>query len=273
MGGDPTEPGQYDAVVAVLADSGLCTGIIVSKTIILTAGHCLAGVELGDDVAVFWGDELDFSQPAPVVRWGVHPEFCADCDEDIYDYGFVEIGGEFLANTFIEPVATQEEWDATMQAGAEVILVGYGEDPDATDMHKGLGVKRSVTTKISRFSAQGLEFYAGGDDRDSCQGDSGGPAFVRLPDGSVRLAGITSRGSNPCGKGGYYGAPYAALCWLEQETGVDLRPGGCEQCDCLDTSPPEESRCSVERDADAPAPLLATGLVLVLVARRRRSAV
>ena len=34
--------------------------------------------------------------------------------------------------------------------------------------------------------------------------------FVRVASGAIRLAGITSRGSNTCGDGGYYGAPYPA---------------------------------------------------------------
>ena len=86
----------------------------------------------------------------------------------------------------------------------------------------------------------------------------------------LRLAGITSRGSNPCGDGGFYGAPYAALCWLEEETGVDLRADGCGGCDCIDTSPPpEEGQCRV--DAQAPSPMSAAFVGLVLFGLRRRA--
>jgi hypothetical protein len=160
-----------------------------------------------------------------------------------------------------------------MRKSAEVILVGYGEDPDDPSNTHGLGTKRQVATKIKKFSAEGLEFYAGGDDRDSCQGDSGGPALVRLPDGSVRLAGITSRGSDPCGGGGYYGTIYPALCWLAEEANVDLRRDGCDGCDCLDTSQPDEGGAC--RIATVPTPssgtawLWASVLALGLTRRRR----
>lgn len=271
IGGEPTEAGDFEPVVAVLAHEGLCTGTLISETIVLTAAHCLADVQIGQEVAVFWGPQIDQSRRVDAVSWGVHPEFCADCDEDIHDYAYVEIGG--IASEFISPITSQGEWDDAMRKGQEVILVGYGEDPQITSLDKGLGTKRTVSTKISRFSELGLEFYAGGEDRDSCQGDSGGPAFVRTRDGTLRLAGITSRGSNPCGKGGYYGVPYAALCWLADETGVDLRPGGCESCECLDTSPPpEDGRCALapEHDTQPEGASLLLALCALLVGTRRR---
>ncbi len=273
VGGEETGEGEFDPVVAILAHQGLCTGTVVSDRIVMTAGHCLAGLDFGQEVWVFWGPELSQNRRVQAVRWGVHPDFCADCKEDIHDYGFVEIEAAFTGIEFMRPIATQSEWDATMRAGAEVILVGYGEDPDNGSVDKGLGIKRQVATTISKFSADELEFFAGGKDRDSCQGDSGGPAFVRLPDGTLRLAGITSRGSDPCGDGGYYGTPYPALCWLADETGVDLRADGCTSCDCLDTTQPgDDGQCRVYVNAPStPAAWLWVGLFAVGVTRRRRS--
>lgn len=273
VGGAQTVDGEFDPVVAILAHQGLCTGTVVSETIVLTAGHCLAGLDFGQEVWVFWGPELSQNRRVRAVRWGVHPEFCSDCKEDIFDYGFVEIEAEFTGIEFMRPIATQVEWDETMRAGAEVILVGYGEDPDNGSVDAGLGIKRQVATEISKFSDGELEFFAGGDDRDSCQGDSGGPAFVRVADGTFRLAGITSRGSDPCGDGGYYGTPYPALCWLADETGVDLRADGCGTCDCLDTSQPgDDGNCRVYVNApSAPAAWLWVGLFAAGVTRRRRS--
>ena len=156
--------------------------------------------------------------------------------------------------------------------------MGFGEDPDV--MGPGsLGVKRKVSTTITNFSAEGLEFFAGGGMRDSCQGDSGGPAFVTLPDGSKLLAGITSRGSNPCGDGGFYGAPYPALCWIREETGIDLLDGSCSECDCVSTEPAEDEvregarkGCRIGATDDFPrgSGALALGLLMLGALRRRR---
>ncbi|MCA9655543.1 MAG: S1 family peptidase [Myxococcales bacterium] len=272
VGGEQTGELEYGAIVALLnSQSGLCTGTVVTPRLVLTAAHCVSNLGLGSSVDVYYGNELDFNMSTEAVGFGFHPEFCDDCREDIYDYGYVLLGTDFTPpDGFIMPITDQEEWDQVMQEGHEVILVGFGEDPEAINPADSLGTKRKVTTTISRFSELGLEFFAGGDDKDSCQGDSGGPAIVRLSDGTLRLAGITSRGSDPCGKGGFYGAPFPALSWVRDEVGVDLLPAGCEDGDCIDMTPPaeDEGRCSV---AGRPSWRGALWLLLPLGWVRRRA--
>ena len=93
---------------------------------------------------------------------------------------------------------------------------------------------------------------------------------MRLESGALRLAGITSRGTDPCGNGGYYGTPYPALCWVRDETGVDLVGEGCSECDCLDTSQPsDDGKCSVG-DERSPLELAWCALALVAIRRVRR---
>ncbi len=268
IGGELTEPGEFDGVVALQAGTGLCSGTVVAPRLILTAAHCLAALDPNTEVIVHYGDHIN-AGTIVASSWGAHPQFCPDCKQDLFDYGYVEIDTDFMVpGGYILPIATQAEWDQAMAEGREVTVVGYGEDPGTGD---GVGVKRKVTTTISKLSKGGLEFYAGGNAHDSCNGDSGGPAFVRVGSGELRLAGITSRGSNPCGDGGYYGAPYPALCWVRNETGVDFIGGECANCDCIDTDPPgDDSDCAVDphRD-DAPWALLAFALLPVV--RRLRS--
>lgn len=269
IGGEPAGDLEFPTVVAVVVNgTALCTGTVVAANLVLTAGHCLADLPDTVPVAVFYGNEIDAMQPVGVTSFGAHPDFCATCDEDIYDYGYVVTASEFVA-PYTPPIVTQQEWDDTMSVGTEITLVGFGDDPNAaTD---SIGVKRVVTTTIDRFSAEGLEFFAGGDDRDSCQGDSGGPAFVIDADGGLRLAGITSRGSSPCGDGGYYGAPYPALCWVREQTGIDFFDGG--DCAAIDTSPPPTDSggcdCRSGEGGDNPwTGLWAMGLVLLAAFRR-----
>jgi V8-like Glu-specific endopeptidase len=268
VGGEPTEPGDFDGVVAVVAGSGLCTGTVVAPRLVLTAAHCLAGLRQDTEVEVYFGQEINSADKVAATAHGVHPMFCPDCKEDIYDYGYVVIASDFtVPGGFILPITSQEEWDEAMVSGREVTLVGYGEDPEIEALNKGIGLKREVTTTIRRFSDRGLEFYAGGMQQDSCNGDSGGPAFIRVGSGALRLAGITSRGSNPCGDGGYYGTPYPSLCWVRDETGVDLIGSGCGACDCLDIATDDDEGCSVARPRDDER--LPLGLLVVLATLHR----
>lgn len=275
VGGRTTTPGDWDGVVAIVAGGGLCTGTVVSPRLVLTAAHCLVDLGEGaeDQIKVYYGSTLQAHAPVGVTQYGSHPKFCPGCKEDIYDYGYVVIDADFeVGGGVILPLANEDEWEQAMVPGREVTLVGYGEDPEVGGIDAGIGVQRQVTTTIRRLTARGFEFYAGGMDQDSCKGDSGGPAFVNLGNGITRLVGITSRGSDPCGDGGYYSAPYPALCWVRDETGIDLVGPTCAACDCIDTAPPGDDGCAVAEPDQriALGGLLGVALLVRLRRRRRR---
>lgn len=267
FGGEQTAPGAWPAVVAISIGSTLCTGTFVSPTIIFTAAHCLEQNPDLSSMSVRRGDDINFPVPTlKVAAYGFDPQFCGEetCKEDIHDYGFVVVSSpqkDILE--FPRPVADQDEWDQIMAVKSTITLVGYGlNEGDIT------GVKRQVEVPITKFSASGLEFQAGGDGLDSCQGDSGGPAFARLDSGEWVLAGITSRGYT-CGKGGFYAVPQGGLCWLSGASGLDLRPPDCEDCDCINTDPNRDQGCGCTSGPGGPLALLLPLALLALRPRRR----
>ncbi|PCC67685.1 Trypsin [Nannocystis exedens] len=211
LGGTVVERGAWPEVVAMTYGPSICTGTLVSERVVLTAAHCI--IDAGWlPISVRFG--VDVTAPGTrvvaVERAGFHPDYCSDlkvCKWDVWDYGYLVLAEPVTDVAPARPLRGQEEWDEAMAIGGDVTLVGYGRD-EASKTH----VKRQVDVPIVRLSPTGLEFRTGGDGIDSCGGDSGGPAFVTLASGEVRLAGVTSRGSEPCGKGGYYGIPAAALC-------------------------------------------------------------
>ncbi|MFY0532450.1 S1 family peptidase [Nannocystis pusilla] len=180
-GGELVEPGAWPTAVAILMGDTMCTGTLVSPTVVLTAAHCLDNnpspalmhVVVGDDV---WTNYETF---VSVASHGSHPDFCGTdtevCKVDIWDYGYVVLEEPLVGVEPTRPLSDQAEWDAAMYIGAPITVVGFGDDEKSLN-----GFKRQVDVEIVRFSPSGLEFQAGGEGHDSCQGDSGGPAFVTL---------------------------------------------------------------------------------------------
>ena len=83
----------------------------------------------------------------------------------------------------------------------------------------GYGVKYEVDVPITKVGDN--EVGLGNNGKDSCQGDSGGPAYARLKNGAWRVFGVVSRGG-ACGTGGIYGRMNANICWVQEDSGVDL---------------------------------------------------
>ncbi|MCR9163679.1 MAG: S1 family peptidase [Nannocystaceae bacterium] len=263
IGGDPAPAGQYDAVVRVdrVHVGNHCSGTLVRPDLVLTAAHCV------DDIADTTGLRIWFTSgiSAEVADFGFHPDYCESCDTNRFDYAYVRLSDPVDAPAAVTVVTDQEVWDSTMQTSDVLTVVGFGDVPDRPVAAEPRWL---VEVPIRRFTGGGIEVVAGGDGRDSCEGDSGGAAFVTAPDGTLQLVAITSRGSDPCGAGGYYGVAYHTMGWLSEVLDdATLCGESCSTCDCLDTRPlPEDGCCSTDRPQDAPWLLL----VLVPLARRRR---
>lgn len=262
VGGDDIDAGDWPDVVAVIAEGRLCTGTLIAPALILTAGHCVAGVEDLSRIDVFTGDAVDRGAPLQVVEAGFHPELCAgpDCGDAPFDFGYVRLAEQAV----ISPrpmVLTQGDWDAGLFVGADTLLVGYGAS------EAGVEVKRELETTISEVSVTGRSFGAGGDGKGACGGDSGGPALVRGSQGEWLLAGVSSSGSEPCGQWSEYGTAYAALEWLVDDVG--FQPSvDCPGYDCVDTSPPKAEGCSFAAPSEL-GPTLSLLLVVLGSSRRR----
>jgi hypothetical protein len=234
---------------------------VVAPQLVLTAAHCLASNPDPSEIVVKIGNNI----LAPLAKvtasdWGAHPDFCAKCEQDIHDFAYIVLDQPVVYDDgFAPPPTTNEEFDTYMQVGQEVVLVGFGEDDDGER-----GKKRKVSVEIRQFSEGGSEFLAGENGKDSCLGDSGGPALFVLPDGELRLAGVLSRGF-ACGEGGFYGIPATVLCWVGDETGVDL----AEDCGGFETPQNPKERCGgCSAPARDPA-ALALWLVALISLRRR----
>ncbi len=263
VGGEPAPEQEFDAVLKIGNTLvGTCSGTLIRPDLLLTAGHCVVeGTTL---------ETLTVSRPlslggglVDIESFGAHPDMCLDCGRDEFDFGYIKLA-EPLDVPPLEIITEQVVWDSLVGDGGPVTVVGWGEVPERDGLQ---GERWKVELPIRGFTETGFEFVAGGAGKDSCGGDSGGPALVRGEDGGWKIAGVTARGSKPCGEGGYYGVAYHAMAWLSEEAeDPELCGAECGSCDCLDTRPPpQDGCCSTGRPIGIPWVLFA------LLGLRRRS--
>jgi MYXO-CTERM domain-containing protein len=166
-----------DPAVVALLQAGilLCSGTLIAPRVVLTAGHCIDGV----DQVVFGSTIALPSATRGVLVARAHPDF--DADTLAHDIGLVLL--DEPAPTNAAPI---EIGEAT--AAAAVRLVGYGriDGQDLSEPRKREGTSVIDSLEVTSFRITPAPSQA-------CEGDSGGPAFV----GAV-LVGVTSEGDPAC---------------------------------------------------------------------------
>ncbi|WP_394842407.1 trypsin-like serine protease [Pendulispora brunnea] len=197
---DPNDP----AVVAVYArvpgatKGALCTGEIISPTVVLTAAHCITEVDPGSVHHVIPGfkfKEVPESQWLAVKETHADPQFDAQNLPNGHDIGVLIL----QEPTTIAPLPFVRTPLPDSVVGQSVRLVGYGLNDGFGQT--GAGIKREVTVPINSMDDKTLE--TGTFSKKSCNGDSGGPAFLKI-DGKETIVGVTSYGIIYCLGYGYY---------------------------------------------------------------------
>ncbi len=247
IGGEPTSPGEYPGVGALMYDFGDgqpqfgCTGTLIAPTVVLTAGHCLDPQLVGSSVPGFTLALDTFTTP-PVVPGAMaipHEQF--DLEMLPPEGGFSEtfdIGLLVLAQpiTEVAPNLMPRPTDVpSLVPGMEMQIAGYG----ATDAQGGGGgVMFDATTAMISLDTTELQVGMGAPQPQNCYGDSGGPGFATVG-GTRRVIGVVSRSfaSGPdCDAGGIDTRVDAYLPWIH----AHLPPGTAVPCDSGLAEPCEE---------------------------------
>ena len=119
-----------------------------------------------------------------------------------------------------------------LQPGTGVIQAGYGFS--SVEPSQGIGTKRWAPMRIQayRWTENDIVLEHTGDGT-SCGGDSGGPTYVRVADGTWRLAAVLSSGHPQttvgCELGSVVERVDGLMPWIEEATGVDITP--CHDAD------------------------------------------
>lgn len=215
---ESTYPSVVLIVTVTAEGQGLCTGTFVNDAQMISAGHCVEGLDPDLEpsadpakkdfglYAVAMGEDGQYFVKAQAVSFKRHPNYNIRLGVSAYDVSVIDFPAD--SAPAVSSVANR-----TPSAGQTLTIVGYGNNVNGFDNFgqqtgSGAGTKRVGTNRVGAVS-EGFINFNGLPEADgvttegtlvsSGSGDSGGPLFV---DG--KLAGITSGGGlRRDGRGGY----------------------------------------------------------------------
>jgi hypothetical protein len=186
-------------VVMVLSRSGsragFCSGVVLTRTIVLTAAHC---VSAASDARVYISDRGRQPQFLALTRIARHPGFRADAPRTrsrSIDLALVQtadpLPADFTAPAFAEPAGY------TIGTSFEIAGFGVSREDDA----KTSGTLRAAhVTLRAPLSSVLLWLDDAEHETGACTGDSGGPVFTDDGKLAAIIAFAEGSGSQRCGK-------------------------------------------------------------------------
>ncbi len=172
-----------------------CTGVIFSKNLILTAGHCL-GAPGWAELKVFFG--VNKKKPGQSIKV-IQQIRMANIPINSPPYDWQDLALLKLEKPIPEdyrPANIAME-NPNLKDGDDVIMAGYGVTT-ANSKYSGdggAGVLRAVLQKIITAQHGNTEILVDNSMKGACSGDSGGPLFIER-ESQLLVVGITSRMSS-----------------------------------------------------------------------------
>ena len=213
--------GLYDS----FSKQAFCTGTLLTKNIVVTAAHCLAGSSPSKILVGFGKDVSPKKVQFRKVDGGrINSTFLqltkAQANDprsaNWGDLGVIRFVGTVPAGFAPAMILNNS---AELKNGQNVTLAGFGYTDGLRELLPTNLMKTTVQIKDAKFSATEVEI-APSAGHGACHGDSGGPAFVNI-NGRDVVFGATSRtatmsGAVSCLEGSIYTVLAAHLDWLKE---------------------------------------------------------
>ncbi|XP_063371496.1 transmembrane protease serine 9-like [Cydia amplana] len=208
IGGGPAAPGEFPWLGALRKDGKfICGATVVAVDHLLTASHCVQGVEASRLNVLVGEYDVNESQSEGfrVAHVLQHPDFNGyTYDNDIAVLRLAEP----LPDHLFRPACLPEDGDHLI--GADAVVSGWGsteEKGPTSNIPMKVEVKiweqeECSTAGYGRRKVTPRMLCANAPERDSCTGDSGGPLVLPRPHHT--LVGIVSWGRG-CARPGYPG--------------------------------------------------------------------
>lgn len=215
-GTEATGAEDYAKHTVILYDTklqALCTGSLLSDSILVTAAHCVDS-EAGA-LRVGFGTDMQSKDIVvqPVDAYQVSPiwKFRQNMEFNSGDIALVRFSGGLPKGKGFSPVNFLSDV-SKLTNNMDVTVAGYGaskavrvRDPKTGALvsdHTGSGKLRGVVTTMKKVNYSKSEFLLeSAKGKSACHGDSGGPAYVKVEverNGKIVLedvlTGVTSRG-------------------------------------------------------------------------------
>lgn len=224
-----TSPAKYPwmAQIQILRDGrpqSLCTGTLLSRSWVLTAGHCADG----PDIMVVLGTTVlrtgtDASlRVARVIR---HPRY-ATGGRLRYDAALLRLDAPVGFSRTVAPLALPPSARLTSYPGP-LVVAGWGHTHEDGPASRSL--RETDLTESGRCFRQGFRREVHlctliRNHRATCYGDSGAPLMHRDRRGGLVLVGVASGmvGDHRCGAEGeenYFARVSALVDWIRHHTG------------------------------------------------------
>lgn len=240
VGGEEVTPHALPYQVSVQSTSGshFCGGSIIAPNMVLTAAHCMEGVDGNNpnmQVRVGAHSLTDGSGQAIKVATTYTNQEYPNLSKDVAVLKLAENITD--KNAKIIKLADQSFFDAKVKVGTPLKVSGWGTLTSGGSMPEKLMAVDVpyITNEVCNSSeayggkVQATEICAGYKEggKDSCQGDSGGPLVVKEGDDYVQV-GVVSWGEGCAGanKYGVYGKVDALKAWIDNAVAGNEAPSG-----------------------------------------------